>query len=148
MLFYSFRYRFWLPRYRRVKKRLIFNRLRSLSLSLIRTSRSRLVSLTYPKRQLRFLEKKVGQCVAKSINRLRAVLNITKTLNPYISATVWDIGIKQKGISTVCFPLSSMRISITKFSIFFNFFFTWKFNLRDCYDRLSCDKIYIETRFT
>ena len=41
------RYDFRLPRYRRVKKEVIFNRLLSPSLSLIRTSRSRLASLTY-----------------------------------------------------------------------------------------------------
>ena len=49
--FHSSRYNFRLPRYRRVKKRVIFNRLPSLSLSLTRTSRSHLLSLTYPKFQ-------------------------------------------------------------------------------------------------
>ena len=41
------RYDFRFPRYRRVKKRVIFNRLLSPSLSLTRTSRSHLASLTY-----------------------------------------------------------------------------------------------------
>ena len=57
-LFRLSRYDFRLPRYRRVKTRVIFNRLISPSSSLTRTSRSRLASLTYPKHQLRFLEKK------------------------------------------------------------------------------------------
>ena len=46
-LFGPSRYDFRLPRYRRAKKEVIFNRLLSPSLSLIRTSRSRLASLTY-----------------------------------------------------------------------------------------------------
>ena len=49
--FRLFRYDFRFPRYRRVKERIIFNRLLTLSLSLIRISRSHLVSLTYPKSQ-------------------------------------------------------------------------------------------------
>ena len=50
-LFHLSRYRFRFPRYRRVKQRVIFNRSLFLSLSLIRTSRSRLLSLTYLKLQ-------------------------------------------------------------------------------------------------
>ena len=46
-LFDSSRYDFRFPRYRRVKKEVIFNRLLSSSSSLIRTSRSHLASLTY-----------------------------------------------------------------------------------------------------
>ena len=49
--FRLFRYDFRFTRYRRVKERIIFNRLLMLSLSLIRTSHSHLVSLTYPKSQ-------------------------------------------------------------------------------------------------
>ena len=50
-LFHLSRYDFRLPRYRRVKQKVIFNRLLSPSLSLTRTSRSHLRSLTYPKLQ-------------------------------------------------------------------------------------------------
>ena len=51
MLFHLSRYDFRLPRYRRVKQRVIFDRLPSPSLSLTRISRSHLASLTYPKVQ-------------------------------------------------------------------------------------------------
>ena len=50
-LFHSFRYDFRLSRYRRAKRRVIFNRLLSPSLLLIRTSRSHFALLTYPKLQ-------------------------------------------------------------------------------------------------
>ena len=50
-LFHLSRYHFRFPRYRRVKRRVIFNRLLFLSPSLIRTSRSHLLSLTYLKFQ-------------------------------------------------------------------------------------------------
>ena len=51
MVFYLFRYDFRFPRYHRVKKKVIFNRLLSPSLSLIRTSYSHFVLLTYSKVQ-------------------------------------------------------------------------------------------------
>ena len=51
MLFHSSRYDFRFSRYRRVKETVIFNRLLSPSLLLIRAFRSHLVSLTYPKLQ-------------------------------------------------------------------------------------------------
>ena len=50
-LFDLFRYDFRFPRYRRVKERVIFNRLLSSFLSHTRNSRSHLVSLTYTKFQ-------------------------------------------------------------------------------------------------
>ena len=50
-LFHLSRYHFRFPRYRRAKQRVIFNRSLFLSLSLIRTSRSHLLSLTYLKLQ-------------------------------------------------------------------------------------------------
>ena len=50
-LFHLFRYRFQFPRYRRVKERVIFNRLRFSSLSHTRISRSRFIPLTYLKLQ-------------------------------------------------------------------------------------------------
>ena len=50
-LFHLSRYHFRFQRYRRVKERIIFNRLPFLSLSLVRISRSHLLSLTYLKLQ-------------------------------------------------------------------------------------------------
>ena len=52
MLFHLSRSDFRFSRYRRVKRRVIFNRLISLSLSLTRISRSHFVSLTYTKLQI------------------------------------------------------------------------------------------------
>lgn len=57
------------------------------------------------------------------IHDLYTVLNTTETLNSYILATDWDIGINQKGISIARFSLSSERIliKILIFSFFVNF---------------------------
>ena len=80
------RYDFRLPRYHRAKKRVIFNRLLSPSLSLTRTSRSHLASPTYPKLQasdrrdswknvvLHFQEKYLGYQVASPFINFRATL--------------------------------------------------------------------------
>ena len=73
--FHSSRYDFRLPRYRRAKEKVIFNRLLPPFLSLIRVSRSHLHSPTYPKlqtsdrrdswknvlRNTRFQERNVGR---------------------------------------------------------------------------------------
>ena len=70
-LFRLSRYDFRLPRYRRVKRRIIFHRLLSPSSSLIRISRSHLVSLTYLKLQTsdrRDSWKNVG-CISRNVYR-------------------------------------------------------------------------------
>ena len=141
MLFYSSRYDFRFPRYRRVKKRVIFNNLLSPSLLFIRIFRSHLGALTYPKLQtsgrrnswknvvrdswknvVRISRKKCRSRRRGPIHNLRAVLSITKTLSPYISATDWDIGINQKGISMVYYSLFPEWILMIKFLILLAFF--------------------------
>ena len=135
MRFHLSRYDFRLPRYRRAKRKVIFDRLLSLSFSLTRISRSRLVSLTYPKlpdkQQLRFLEIALPGKKSRSVGRgpIHNFFPTRYTLTPYISATDWDIGIKQKRISMVWFPLHSKWILVTKCLIFFIVFYTknWSF---------------------
>lgn len=114
--FHLSRYDFRLPRYRRVKKKVIFNRLLPPSLSPIRISRSHLLSPTYPKLQtrvrrdswksvVRISKKKCRSVGYGSIHDLCTVLSATETSNRYNSATVRDIGINQKATSMARFPL-------------------------------------------
>ena len=125
-LFDLSRYDFRLLRYRRVKGKVIFNRLPSPSLSLTRTSRSHFCPLTYPKLQtsgrrdswknvVRISKKKYRSVGHGPIHNLRILLCIMETLNRYISATDWDIRIRQKGISMARFPLFSERVLTTYF---------------------------------
>ena len=115
-LFHLSRYRFRFPRYRRAKQRVIFNRSLFLSLSLIRTSRSRLLSLTYLKLQTsdrRDSRKNVVRASkiyrsidGATIHIFSPALSTVNTLNRYISATDRDIGMNQKPISMAWFPPS------------------------------------------
>ena len=130
-LFDLSRYDFRLPRYRRVKGRVIFNHLPSPSLSLTRTSRSRLVSLTCPKSQtsdrrisqkervVRNSRKKYRSLDRGPIHNFSSAIEI---INPCISATDRDIGMKQKVISMAWFPPFPEWILIDKFSVFFSAF--------------------------
>ena len=105
--FHLSRYNFRLPRYRRVKERVISGRLLSPSLSLTRTSRSHLahtdLSQIADKRQTEFLEKRItfpGK-ISRSVGRIRnarAMLSVMETLKRCSSVTDRDIGIKQKAI--------------------------------------------------
>ena len=112
-LFHLSRYHFRFPRYRRVKRRVIFDRLPSPSFSLTRTSRSHLDSLTYPKLQtsgrrdswkrVPLPGKNVGHWSSSFIN-LSTVLTAIDTLNPRISVTDRDIEIIRKVASMAWFP--------------------------------------------
>ena len=94
MLFHSSRYDFRFPRYRRVKKKVIFNRLLSLSLTLTRISRSHLGLLTYPKLQTsdrRDSWKNVVRVSTKKCRSLRLIHNFLSRaliLTPYISQLI------------------------------------------------------------
>ena len=112
--FHSSRYDFRLPRYRRAKTRLIFNRLLPPSSLLRRTSRSHLASLTYPKLEASVSRKKYRSVCRGPIRNLRAILNATEISNSYISITSRDIGMNQKAISMAQFPLFSEWILMTK----------------------------------
>ena len=79
-LFHSFRYDFRLPRYRRAKTRLIFNRLLPPSSLLRRTSRSHLASLTYPKLEASVSRKKYRSVCRGPIHNIRAVLRNFESL--------------------------------------------------------------------
>ena len=124
-LFHLSRYHFRFPRYRRAKQRVIFNRSLFLSLSLIRTSRSHLLSLTYLKLQTsdrRDSRKNVVRASkiyrsidGATIHIFSPASSTVDTLNRYISATDWDIRIRQKGISMARFPLFSERVLTTYF---------------------------------
>ena len=99
-LFRLSRYDFRLPRYRRVKRMVIFNRLLSPSLSLTRSAD---LSQTPDKRQTRFLEKRVSKIYrpidGATVHNFCTILTIVNTWNPCNSATDWDIGTNQKPIS-------------------------------------------------
>ena len=125
-VFRSFRYDFRLPRYRRVKERVIFNHLLSPSLSLTRSSRSHLLSPTYPKFQtsdrrdswknvVRISKKKCRSLGRGAIHNFCTASSIAKTFSPCISATDRDIGINQKAISMARFPPSSEWVQTIKF---------------------------------
>ena len=98
-LFDLSQYDFRFPRYRRTKKRVIFNCLLSPSLLFTGTSRSHLVSLTYPEFQTNTDEIlsthiiRVSRKIYRSVGRvpvhnLPAVLKLPwKTLSLYISTT-------------------------------------------------------------
>ena len=131
-LFHLSRYRFRFPRYHRAKQRVIFNRSLFLSLSLIRTSRSRLLSLTYLKLQTsdrRDSRKNVVRASkiyrsidGATIHIFSPASSTVGALNRYISATDWDIGINQKVTSTTWFPPPFEQTLIIKFSISFSKF--------------------------
>ena len=106
-------YDFRFPRYRRIKRRVIFNRLLSSSSSSRSEVSLALPSRTADERQTRFLEKNVGRGFIH--HPRRRVLSTRKTLNCYNSASDRDIGIKQKAISMVSSSPLSVQFSITKF---------------------------------
>ena len=114
-------YDFRFPRYRRIKRRVIFNRLLSSSSSSRSEVSLALPSRTADERQTRFLEKRSTRFLEKNVGRgfihhpRRRVLSTRKTLNCYNSASDRDIGIKQKAISMVLSSPLSVQFSITKF---------------------------------
>ena len=114
-------YDFRFPRYRRIKRRVIFNRLLSSSSSSRSEVSLALPSRTADERQTWFLEKRSTRFLEKNVGRgfihhpRRRVLSTRKTLNCYNSASDRDIGIKQKAISMVSSSPLSVQFSITKF---------------------------------
>ena len=136
MFFYLFRYDLRFPRYHRVKKKVIFNRLLSPSLSLIWSSYSHFVLLTYPKVQTSDRRDSWKNVVHISKKKRRSgsihnislrCLNTMKTFNLYISATDWDIGINRKLTSMALYSLSSECVLMTKFVILFHDFYVEMF---------------------
>ena len=150
-LFELSRYDFRFPRYPRIKRRVIFNRL--LSSSLLSYSKVSLaprfadLSQTADERQTRFLEKRGTRFLEKNVGRgfihypRRLVLSTRKTLNCYNSASNEDIGIKQKAISTVSLPLLSVQFLIAKFLLSRKFEFSFS-NFTRCDTTFS---MYIST---
>ena len=118
-LFDLSQYDFRFPRYRRAKKKVIFNRLPSLrpcrlfgplarASSLWPNPNSRQATDAIPGKTWEAFPRKICRSLTReSIHNLcTTFLSATDTLNLYISATDRDIGMNQNVTSIACFPLS------------------------------------------
>ena len=132
------RYDFSFPRYHLVKKRIIFNRFCYLFGSLVHWSISSFKEMTdaIPGNVVYMFPRKISRPLGRRpIHNFCIVLSAMETSNVYISATDWDIGIKQKS------DLNGTRVSLFPDYIPDN---------ETCRDNLfTCDcKCYRDIKFT